>query len=26
MELFLSQGYHGTSTTDICDALGISRP
>lgn len=26
MELFLKKGYHGTSTTDICEALGISRP
>lgn len=26
MELFLKKGYHGTSTTDICNALGISRP
>jgi AcrR family transcriptional regulator len=26
MELFLSKGYHGMSTTDLCKALGISRP
>ncbi len=26
MELFLSKGYHGMSTTDICEGLGISRP
>ena len=26
MELFLSKGYHGMSTTDLCEALGISRP
>jgi AcrR family transcriptional regulator len=26
MELFLSKGYHGMSTSDICEGLGISRP
>jgi len=26
MELFLQKGYHGMSTTDLCQALGISRP
>jgi len=26
VQLFLEKGYHGTSTTDICEALGISRP
>jgi AcrR family transcriptional regulator len=26
MDLFLQKGYHGTSTTDICEALNISRP
>lgn len=26
MELFLNKGYHGMSTTDICEGLGISRP
>ncbi|MBI5440050.1 MAG: TetR/AcrR family transcriptional regulator [Deltaproteobacteria bacterium] len=26
VQLFLKKGYHGTSTTDICDAVGISRP
>lgn len=26
LQLFLRNGYHGTSTNDICDALGISRP
>jgi len=26
MELFLSKGYHGMSTTEICEGLGISRP
>lgn len=26
MELFLHKGYHGMSTTDLCKALGISRP
>ncbi|MFH1113291.1 MAG: TetR/AcrR family transcriptional regulator [Pseudomonadota bacterium] len=26
MELFLKKGYHGMSTTDLCEALGISKP
>jgi len=26
MELFLKKGYHGMSTTDLCQALGISKP
>jgi TetR/AcrR family transcriptional regulator, cholesterol catabolism regulator len=26
MELFLSKGYQGMSTTEICEGLGISRP
>ena len=26
MELFLTKGYHGMSTTDLCKALDISRP
>lgn len=26
MELFLSKGYHGMSTTELCKAMGISRP
>lgn len=26
MQLFLERGYHGMSTTDLCEALGISRP
>lgn len=26
MELFLEKGYHGASTTDVCESLGISRP
>lgn len=26
MELFLKKGYHGMSTTDLCKALGISKP
>ena len=26
MELFMRKGYHGMSTTDLCEALGISRP
>jgi AcrR family transcriptional regulator len=26
VQLFLRNGYHGTSTTDICETLGISRP
>jgi AcrR family transcriptional regulator len=26
MDLFLKRGYHGMSTRDLCDALGISRP
>ena len=26
LELFLEKGYHGTSTAQICDSLGISKP
>jgi AcrR family transcriptional regulator len=26
MELFLTKGYHGTSTAEICQELGISKP
>ncbi len=26
MDLFLSKGYHGMSTTNLCEALGIARP
>ncbi|MFH1114786.1 MAG: TetR/AcrR family transcriptional regulator [Pseudomonadota bacterium] len=26
MDLFLRKGYHGTSTTELCEAIGISRP
>jgi AcrR family transcriptional regulator len=26
LEMFLEKGYHGTSTAQICDSLGISKP